>query len=124
MIVVNPFVIQLAATLEDSQIYTFSCGSGCTQTHNPVAVPISAPSKAGATQEIVPAPVANLTNGFTYTIDSASSGSSIELDPAGGTSAIPISTQESWSDHGTGGTVTVIGGDFLGGQTCPAPGSR
>ncbi len=117
VIVVNPYVIQLAASLEDTQTYSYSCGTSCTTTHNPVPIHITAPA-AGGTQEIVPATVTGLTNGDTYVVDSSSTGSSIVLDPAGGGGPIAISSQEVDNRaDGSSPTLTVVGGDFHGGQT-------
>ena len=117
VIVVNPYVIQLAATLEDSQTYTYSCGSSCTATHNAVPIHITAPSGPGGAQEIDLAPIVGLTDGYTYKVDSASTGSSIQLDPAGGGGAIGITVKE--NDHRADGSdvsLTVIGGNFNGNE--------
>ena len=76
--------------------YTYSCGSrSCTATHNPEPDPHQpAVERTAGVQEIDPAPIIGLTDGYTYKVDSASTGSSIKLDPSGGGSAIGISRQE------------------------------
>ena len=121
VIVVNPYVIQLAATLDDTQTYTYSCGGSCTATHDRNPIPITAPldllshPDTRGIQEIDPAPIIGLTDGYTYKVDSASTGSSIQLDPSGGGSAIGITRQE--DDNRLGGTtvtLNVIGGDVYG----------
>ena len=119
VIVVNPYVIQLAASLEDTQTYSYSgCGGTCT--HDPNPIHITAVTGTGATngsQEIIPAALSGLTDGDTYKVDPASTGSAVQLDPAGGGGAIGISSQE--VDHradGSNVTLTVIGGDFYGNQ--------
>ncbi|MGZ6950367.1 MAG: hypothetical protein ACXVJY_20035, partial [Ilumatobacteraceae bacterium] len=115
VIVVNAYVIQLAATLDDTQSYTYSCGSSCTATHDRNPIHITPPSATGGVQEIDPAPIIGLTDGYTYKVDSASTGSSIQLDPAGGGSAIAISRQEVDNRlDGSSPSLTVIGGNFNG----------
>jgi Bacterial Ig-like domain/RTX calcium-binding nonapeptide repeat (4 copies) len=117
VIVVNQYVIQLAASLEDTQTYTYSCGSSCTATHHANPIHITAPSDGSGTQEIVPAPIAGLTDGYTYTVDSGSTSSAVQLDPAGGGGAIGISSQEvDTRADGSTVNITVIGGDYYGNQ--------
>ena len=111
VIVINPYVIQLAETLDGTQEYTYSCGKSCTETHHRNPIHITRPSEGKGVQEIAPAPIAGLTNGYTYVVDASSTSGVTKLDPVGGGGPIGLSVKQ--VDHRVGGsevTITVIGG--------------
>src|SRR5207248_578145 len=63
-------------------------------------IPITTPAGSGGVQEIVPASIGGLTDGFTYKVDGSSDSSHVVLDHADGTGPISLSGTETITDGG------------------------
>ncbi|UZJ27066.1 hypothetical protein RHODO2019_19090 (plasmid) [Rhodococcus antarcticus] len=106
-IVVNQYVIQLAATEYDTTAHTYSCGSNtCTDPVKPIA--ISAPTTDTGVSQIIPAPIGGLTDGYTYTVANPTSSSFTLKDGTG--HAITLSTTTTSSGNAGSATVQDIYG--------------